>query len=102
MISQKTDLHGHMCLCCRLEASKTSQQLEKALLRVEQLEHSLATVQEGRVGQRAQVFDETHLPPDLPLSSAEIISKLNMHLLHVLDVSIILFSQRPTFLNTAN
>ncbi|PNF43192.1 hypothetical protein B7P43_G15673 [Cryptotermes secundus] len=69
----------------RLEGTKTSQQLQKALLRVEQLETSLATVQEGRVGQRAQVCDEMHLPPDLPLSSAEIISKLNMHLLHVLD-----------------
>lgn len=82
------ELEPHVCLCCRLEESKTSQQLQKALLRVEQLENSLATVQEGRVGQRAQVCDEMHLPPDLPLSSAEIISKLNMHLLHVLDVSI--------------
>jgi hypothetical protein len=89
-----------MCLSCRLEESKASQQLQKALLRVEQLEHSLTTMQEGRVGQGAQVCDEMHVPPDLPLSSAEIISKLNMHLLHVLDVSAISFSQRPEFLDT--
>jgi hypothetical protein len=59
-------------------------------------------VQEGRVGQRTQAFDEMHLPPDLPLSSAEIISRLNMHLLHVLDVSFIPFSERTKFMNTVN
>jgi len=34
---------------------------------------------------RDPVCEQMDLPPDLPLSSAEIISKLNMHLLHVLD-----------------
>jgi len=46
---------------------------------------------------RGLVFDEVQLPPDLPLSSAEIISKLNMHLLHVLDVSIRFFWE-PKFI----
>jgi hypothetical protein len=86
-----------MHLCCRLEENKSSQQLQKAQLKTEQLEHSLAAMQEGRVGMRGLVCDEMVLPPDLPLSSAEIISKLNIHLLHVLDVSIP-FSRGPTFL----
>jgi hypothetical protein len=61
--------------------------LQNALLKIEHLEHSLAALQEGRVGMRDPVCEQMELPPDLPLSSAEIISKLNMHLLHVLDVS---------------
>jgi hypothetical protein len=86
-----------MHLFHRLEESKSSQQLQKAQLKIEQLEHSLAAMQEGRVGTTGLVCDQMVLPPDLPLSSAEIISKLNMHLLHVLDVSIP-FSRGPTFL----
>jgi hypothetical protein len=85
-----------MRLCFRLEESRSSQQLQKALLKTEQLEHRLAAMQEGKVGIGGLVCDEMALPPDLPLSSAEIISKLNMHLLHVLDVSIP-FSEEHNF-----
>ncbi|XP_069705746.1 centrosomal protein of 290 kDa isoform X2 [Periplaneta americana] len=69
----------------RLEESQTSQQLQKALIKIEQLEHTLATLQEGQVGTKGVMYQEMELPPDLPLSSAEIIAKLNMQMLHVLD-----------------
>jgi len=51
----------------------------------------LTALQEGRVGMRDPVCEQMDLPPDLPLSSAEIISKLNMHLLRVLDVSALFY-----------
>jgi hypothetical protein len=65
--------------------------LQNALLKIEHLEHSLTALQEGRVGMKDPVCEQMELPPNLPLSSAEIISKLNMHLLHVLDVGTLFY-----------
>ena len=63
-----------------VEESQTSQQLQKALLRIEQLEQNIGTG-------RAVAYDKLKLPSDVPLSSAEIISKQDMHILHLLNVS---------------
>ncbi|KAJ9574107.1 hypothetical protein L9F63_008521, partial [Diploptera punctata] len=61
--------------------SQSSQKLQKALLRIEQLEQN----SEIQNPMKAVVCDKLKLPSDIPLSSAEIISKLNMHLLHVIN-----------------
>nr|CAD7456946.1 unnamed protein product [Timema tahoe] len=70
----------------RLEENKSREQAQKALLKIEHLEQKLASLEDSKhssVGVTA--YREMGLPPNLSLSSAEVIANLNMHLLRVLN-----------------
>ncbi|XP_066992290.2 centrosomal protein of 290 kDa isoform X5 [Anabrus simplex] len=69
----------------RLEETKCKEELQRAMLKVEQMEQSLVAMQEGQKSVKGVVYEEILLPTNMSLSSTEVISKLNIHLLHVLD-----------------